>query len=79
MGAMTQRALLGSEKLFKLRIELNSIKNQRRVLLDKFIQKNRNYIQDSIIGDRLGRPVLAIKVNYIEKFKTPVNRGFFFI
>ena len=58
-----------SEKLSELRAQLNLLKNQRRLLLDKFIQTNGNCIQDSIIGDRFGRPVLAIKINYIDKLK----------
>ncbi len=57
------------EKLDQLRKQLNSIKSERRQILDKLIYKNSNYIQDSIIGDRFGRPVLAIKVNFINKFK----------
>ena len=57
------------EKLSKLRFKLNSLKNERRQILDKYIQKNSNYIQDSIIGDRFGRPVLAIKVSLINKVK----------
>ena len=65
-GRISDRA---SHKLAKLRQELLSKKSERRLLVDKFIQKNMNYIQDNIIGDRYGRPVLAIKVQYAEKFK----------
>ncbi len=65
-GRISDRA---SQKLAKLRQELLSKKSERRLLIDKFIQKNMNYIQDNIIGDRYGRPVLAIKVQYAEKFK----------
>ncbi len=65
-GRISDRA---SQKLANLRQELLSKKLERRVLVDKFIQKNLNYIQDTIIGDRYGRPVLAIKVQFAEKFK----------
>ena len=65
-GRISDRA---SQKLANLRQELLSKKSERRVLVDKFIQKNMNYIQDNIIGDRYGRPVLAIKVQFAEKFK----------
>ena len=65
-GRISDRA---SQKLAKLRQELLSKKSERRILVDKFIQKNTNYIQDNIIGDRYGRPVLAIKVQFAEKFK----------
>ncbi len=65
-GRISDRA---SQRLAKLRQELLSKKSERRLLVDKFIQKNMNYIQDNIIGDRYGRPVLAIKVQYAEKFK----------
>ncbi len=65
-GRISDRA---SQKLAKLRQELLSKKSERRILVDKFIQKNSNYIQDNIIGDRYGRPVLAIKVQFAEKFK----------
>ena len=65
-GRISDRA---SQKLAKLRQELLSKKSERRILVDKFIQKNTNYIQDTIIGDRYGRPVLAIKVQFAEKFK----------
>ena len=58
-----------SEKLRELRIKLNLVKNERRLLLDTFIRTHTKYIQDSTVGDRLDRPVLAIKVNYIEKLK----------
>ena len=65
-GRISDRA---SQKLANLRQELLSKKSERRILVDKFIQKNINYIQDTIIGDRYGRPVLAIKVQFAEKFK----------
>ena len=65
-GRISDRA---SQKLANLRQELLSKKSERRILVDKFIQKNTNYIQDTIIGDRYGRPVLAIKVQFAEKFK----------
>ncbi len=65
-GRISDRA---SQKLAKLRQELLSKKSERRILIDKFMQKNINYIQDTIIGDRYGRPVLAIKVQFAEKFK----------
>ena len=65
-GRISDRAC---EKLSELREKLSLIRNERRQILDKLIHNNNNYIQDSIIGDRFGRPVLAIKVNYINKFK----------
>ncbi len=65
-GRISDRA---SQKLANLRQDLLSKKSERRILVDKFIQKNINYIQDTIIGDRYGRPVLAIKVQFAEKFK----------
>ncbi len=65
-GRISDRA---SEKLAKLRQELLSKKSERRILVDKFINNNLNYIQDTTIGDRYGRPVLAIKVQFAEKFK----------
>ncbi len=65
-GRISDRA---SQKLANLRKELLSKKSERRILVDKFLQKNTNYIQDTIIGDRYGRPVLAIKVQFAEKFK----------
>ena len=58
-----------SEKLSELRQQLNYFKNERRRLLDDFLKKNSHFLQDSIIGDRYGRPVLAVKVNYINKIK----------
>ena len=58
-----------SEKLANLRKELLSKKLERKILVDKFIQKNLTFIQDTIIGDRYGRPVLALKVQFAEKFK----------
>jgi len=65
-GRISDRAC---SKLSELRKQLISIKNERRFILDKIIYKNSNYIQDAIISERLGRPVLAIKVNFINKFK----------
>jgi len=58
-----------SSKLSTLRKELLSKKLERKILVDKFIQKNLAYLQDTTIGDRYGRPVVAVKVNYVDKFK----------
>ena len=58
-----------SSKLSVLRKQLLSKKLERKILVDKFIQKNLAYLQDTIIGDRYGRPVVAVKVNYADKFK----------
>ncbi len=58
-----------SNELSILRKELLSKKLERKILVEKFIQKNLAYLQDTIIGDRYGRPVLAVKVNYVDKFK----------
>ena len=65
-GRISDRA---SEKLCELRKKLKSIKDERRKILETFIQRNASYLQDTIIGDRYGRPVLPIKVNYINKVK----------
>ena len=65
-GRISERA---SVKLGYLRGKLNNLKNERRKILDLFIQRNTNFLQDSIIGDRFGRPVLAIKVNFSNQFK----------
>lgn len=65
-GRISDRAC---PKLSELRKQLISIKNERRLILDRIIHKNSNHIQDAIISERLGRPVLAIKVNFINKFK----------
>ena len=65
-GRISDRAC---PKLSEFRKQLISIKNERRLILDKIIYKNSNYIQDAIISERIGRPVLAIKVNFINKFK----------
>jgi len=58
-----------SEKLYELRKKLKLIKEERRKSLDSFIQKNSGYLQDTVVGDRYGRPVLPIKVNYLNKIK----------
>ena len=58
-----------SNELSILRKEFLSKKHERKILVEKFIQKNLAYLQDTTIGDRYGRPVLAIKVNYVDKFK----------
>jgi len=58
-----------SEKLTELRDQLNYLKKERRRLLDDFLKNNNKYLQDVIIGDRSGRPVVAVKVNYINKIK----------
>jgi len=58
-----------SEKLTELRGQLNYFKNERRRLLDDFVKNNSKYLQDLFIGDRYGRPVVAVKVNYINKIK----------
>ena len=58
-----------SDELAHLRKEVLSKKSERKTLVDKFIQRNLSYVQDTTIGDRSGRPVLAIKVQFAEKFK----------
>ena len=58
-----------SEKLANLRKEVLSRKLERKILVNKFIQRNLSYVQDTTVGDRYGRPVLAIKVQFIEKFE----------
>ena len=58
-----------SVKLYELRKRLRSIKNERRKILETFIQRNTSYLQDTIVSDRYGRPVLPIKINYISKVR----------
>ncbi len=58
-----------SEKLYELRKSLKSIKDERRKILEIFIQRNISYLQDTTIGDRYGRPVLPVKINYLNKVK----------
>ena len=58
-----------SEELYRLRQKLISIKNDRRKILDKSISSYSQFLQDSTIGDRLGRPVLALKAQYIKNIK----------
>ena len=58
-----------STNLANLRKEVFSKKSERKILVEKFIQKNLPYLQDTTIGDRFGRPVLAVKVQFVEKFK----------
>ncbi len=65
-GRISDRA---SNKLADLRRELLSKKLERKILIDQFIQRNLSFIQDTTIGDRFGRPVLAVKVQFVEKFK----------
>ena len=58
-----------SDKLNDLRQKFNLLKSSRRKILDKFIIDNHYLLQDSTIGDRFGRPVIAIKVNQINNIK----------
>tara|TARA_Y100000589_G_scaffold169824_1_gene161422 strand:- start:2977 stop:5391 length:2415 start_codon:yes stop_codon:yes gene_type:complete len=58
-----------SDKLNDLRQKFNLLKSSRRKILDKFIINNHYLLQDSTIGDRFGRPVIAIKVNQINNIK----------
>ena len=58
-----------SDELANLRKEVLSKKSERKTLVEKFIQRNLSCVQDTTIGDRYGRPVLAIKVQFAEKFK----------
>jgi len=58
-----------SNELSILRKEFLSKKLERKILVEKFNLKNLVYLQDTTIGDRYGRPVLALKVNYVDKFK----------
>ncbi|MBK16774.1 MAG: endonuclease MutS2 [Prochlorococcus sp. SP3034] len=58
-----------SETLYELRKKLKSIRDERRKILESFVHKNSVYLQDTVIGDRYGRPVLPIKVNYLNRVK----------
>ena len=54
-----------SDELSVLRKEFLSKKLERKILVEKFIQKNLAYLQDTTIGDRYGRPVVALSLIHI--------------
>ncbi len=65
-GRISDRA---SDKLYELRKKFKSLNDERLKNLETYMKRNNTFLQDLTIGDRFGRPVLPIKVNYINKVK----------
>ncbi len=69
-GRIADRA---SQKLSELRIYRNSIRLQRKDILQDIIRKYSVLLQDNIISERYGRPVLAFKAGTSDQIKGMVH------
>ncbi|KGG13150.1 MULTISPECIES: endonuclease MutS2 [Prochlorococcus] len=69
-GRIADRA---SENLYKLRSSLNDLRNERRERLQALIRKNNAIIQDTIISERYGRPVISLKTGTADQIPGVVH------
>ena len=69
-GRIADRA---STKLSELRSYRNSIYLQRRDILQDIIRKHSGLLQDNIVSERYGRPVLAFKAGTTDQIKGMVH------
>lgn len=58
-GRVADRA---SEALQKFRSHLTLLDNQRKDILQKLLRRHSSILQDSVISERYGRPVIALKI-----------------
>ncbi|WP_413677229.1 endonuclease MutS2 [Prochlorococcus sp. MIT 0916] len=65
-GRIADRA---SPKLYELRRHRNSVRLQRKDILQDIIRKYGGLLQDNIISERYGRPVLAFKAGTSDQIK----------
>ncbi len=69
-GRVADRA---SEKLTNLRNNLFHLRIERRELIKEIMNRYSTILQDNIIAERFGRPVLAVKANAVDQFKGTVH------
>ncbi len=69
-GRIADRA---SPKLAELRSHRNSVRLQRKDILQDIIRKNGGLLQDNMISERYGRPVLAFKAGTSDQIKGIVH------
>jgi len=69
-GRIADRA---STKLSELRSYRNSIRLQRKDILQDIIRKYSGLLQDNIVSERYGRPVLAFKAGTTDQIKGMVH------
>jgi len=69
-GRIADRA---STKLSELRRHRNSIRLQRKDILQDIIRKYSGLLQDNIVSERYGRPVLAFKAGTSDQIKGMVH------
>tara|TARA_Y100001968_G_scaffold67200_1_gene58041 strand:+ start:18397 stop:20790 length:2394 start_codon:yes stop_codon:yes gene_type:complete len=58
-GRVADRA---SEKLYKVRYQLYKLRSERREILRNLLRKYSSILQDTVVAERYGRPVIALKV-----------------
>ncbi len=62
-----------SQKLRELRLKWQAMRSERRTILQDLVRRHISIIQDTAIGDRNGRPVLALKVGTIDQIQGVVH------
>ena len=56
-----------SQKLFELRRRLNGLRIERRERLQNLLRRYSSILQDTVIGERYGRPVIALKLGVADQ------------
>ncbi len=69
-GRVADRA---SEKLFKYRCQLHDLRLNRREKLQALIKKHHSILQDTVVGERYGRPVIALKLGATDQIAGTVH------
>jgi len=69
-GRIADRA---SAKLSELRRHRSAVRLQRKDILQEILRKYSGLLQDNIVSERYGRPVLALKAGTLDKVKGMVH------
>ncbi len=69
-GRIADRA---STKLAGLRLQLNDLRSDRREKLQALLRKHSSILQDNVISERYGRPVIALKLGAGDQIKGIVH------
>ena len=69
-GRIADRA---SEKLSDLRRKLYSLRSERRKYLQDLLSRYSSILQDTVISERYGRPVIAIKLGTLDQIAGTVH------
>ncbi len=69
-GRIADRA---SQMLSRLRQQANSLRTKRKDLLNEVIKRSTSKLQDLVIGERYGRPVLSLKAGSVNQLRGMIH------